>query len=191
GAAPAVQQEAPSISLDHRASLAALFKLFNVKDAQGVFGTGDVYPGLFSFQGAPQLYRMFRKPHRLRIHTESGSEPGYLLIRQSTSDGVIAVDAEGNERSVGEGFILAHWAGEMSWVYPYEQENRRLSEGMRGQGVLRVQEMLQDMGYAVRPTGHFDGTTVKEVKRFQRILGLEVNGIVGTQTKALLYQMSG
>jgi len=187
----APQKEAASISLDHRASLAALFRLFKVQDAQGVFGTGDVYPGLFSFEGAPQLYRMFRKPHRLRIKTDSANEAGYLLIQQSTSDGVIALDAEGNERAVGKGFILAHWAGEMSWVYPYEQENRRLSEGMRGQGVLRVQEMLQGMGYSVRPTGQFDSATVKEVKRFQRILGLEANGIVGTQTKALLYQMSG
>jgi len=185
------EKEAASIDLDHRGSLAALFRLFKVQNAQGVFGTGDVYPGLFSFEGAPQLYRMFRKPHRLRIKTDSGSDAGYLLILEATSDGVIALDAEGKERTVGEGFILAHWAGEMSWVYPYEQENRRLSEGMRGQGVLRVQEMLQEMGYSVRPTGHFDGATIKEVKRFQRILGLEANGIVGTQTKALLYQMSG
>ncbi|MDY6986737.1 MAG: AAA family ATPase [Thermodesulfobacteriota bacterium] len=186
-----VQKAAADISLDHRASLAALFRLFKVDDAQGLFRTGDVYPGLFSFEGAPQLYRMFRKPHRLRIKTDSGADAGYLLIRKATSDGVIALDAEGNERAVGEGFILAHWAGEMSWVYPYEQEKRLLGEGMRGQGVLRVQEMLQEMGYAVRATGHFDSATVKEVKRFQRILGLEANGIVGTQTKALLYQMSG
>jgi hypothetical protein len=191
GSAQSSQQEAPSMHLDHRASLAALFRLFKVQEAQGVFGTGDIYPGLFSFEGAPQLYRMFRKPHRLRIKTDSDSEGGYLLIREPTSDGVIALDAEGNERAVGEGFILSHWAGEMSWVYPYEQENRSLSEGMRGQGVLRVQEMLQEMGYAVTPTGHFDSATVKEVKRFQRILGLEANGIVGTHTKALLYQMSG
>ncbi|MDY6986534.1 MAG: AAA family ATPase [Thermodesulfobacteriota bacterium] len=191
GSPQSSQQEAASMHLDHRTSLAALFRLFKVQEAQGVFGTGDIYPGLFSFEGAPQLYRMFRKPHRLRIKTDSDSEGGYLLIREPTSDGVIALDAEGNERAVGEGFILSHWAGEMSWVYPYEQENRSLSEGMHGQGVLRIQEMLQEMGYAVTPTGHFDSATVKEVKRFQRILGLEANGIVGTQTKALLYQMSG
>jgi general secretion pathway protein A len=109
--AEAPQKEAASISLDHRTSLATLFRLFKIQDAQGVFGTSDVYPGLFSFEGAPQLYRMFRKPHRLRIKTDSGAEAGYLLIRQATSDGVIVVDAQGNERTVGEGFILANWAG--------------------------------------------------------------------------------
>ena len=51
--------------------------------------------------------------------------------------------------------------------------------------------MLQQMGYSLQPTGLYDSATLKEVMRFQRILGLEANGIVGTRTKALLYQMSG
>jgi general secretion pathway protein A len=186
-----VENKQPSITLDNRASLAGLFRLFNVKEAESIFGKGDVYPGLFSFQGAPQLYRMFRKPHRLRMKADTGNEPVYLLVQEVNGEGAIALDAEGNERTVGEGFILANWDGEMSWVYPYDNENRSLTEGMSGEGVLKVQQMLQNMGYSVKPTGHFDTATSKEVKRFQRILGLEASGNVGIQTKALLYQMSG
>jgi len=185
------QRKPASLSLDKRASLAGLFKLFNVQQAESIFGTGEVYPGLFSFEGAPQLYRMFRRPHRLRIKTDDGQEAGYLLIPKVDTGGAVALDAEGKARPVTEAFILAHWDGEMSWVYPYEHENKELTEGMRGQGVLRVQQMLQQMGYKLEATGHYDNSTVEEVKRFQRILGLEASGIVGTRTKALLYQMSG
>ena len=185
------QKRPASLVLDKRASLAGLFKLFNVQEAESIFGTGEVYPGLFSFEGAPRLYRMFRKPLRLRIKAESEDEVAYLLIREVTSGGAIALDAEGKERLVGEEFILKNWDGEMSWVYPYEQDNKNLTEGMRGQNVLKVQQMLQQMGYSLQPTGLYDSATLKEVMRFQRILGLEANGIVGTRTKALLYQMSG
>jgi general secretion pathway protein A len=179
------------IALDKRSSLAGLFKLFNVREAGNVFGTGEVYPGLFSFEGAPQLYRMFKKPHRLRIKTPEENGTGYLLIRDVGAQGAIALDADGRARPVSEEYILANWDGEMSWVYPYEHQNRDLAKGMSGQGVLRVQQMLQKMGYKLTPSGLYDDATLEEVKRFQRILGLEANGIVGTKTKALLYQMSG
>jgi general secretion pathway protein A len=185
------QQRAASLTLDDRASLAGLFKLFNVEAAEGSFATGDVYPGLFSFEAPPQLYRMFRKPLRLRIRTESTDQANYLLIREITTDGAIVLDADGAERPVTEDYILAHWDREMSWVYPCELENRRLTEGMRGPSVLKVQQMLQQMGYSVEPTGLYDSATIEEVRRFQRILGVEANGIVGTRTKALLYQVAG
>ncbi len=180
-----------SITLDQRNSLAELFKLFNVQEAEGWFGTDEVYPGLFSFEGVPQLYRMFRRPHRLRIKIGDGNEPAYLLIREVTNGGAVAVDAMGNDRLITEDFIISHWDGEMSWVYPYEQENRELSTGMRGESVSKVQDMLKQMGYSLETTGVYDGATFEEVARFQRILGLEPNGVVGTRTKALLYQMSG
>lgn len=184
-------QRAASLTLDNRASLAGLFKLFNVEAAEDSFAAGDVYPGLFSFEAPPQLYRMFRRPLRLRIRVENTNQANYLLIREITTDGAIALDADGAERPVTEDYILAHWDREMSWVYPCELENTRLIEGMRGPSVLKVQQMLQEMGYSVEPTGIYDSATIEEVRRFQRILGVEANGIVGTRTKALLYQVAG
>jgi N-acetyl-anhydromuramyl-L-alanine amidase AmpD len=62
---------------------------------------------------------------------------------------------------------------------------------MSGLRVLKVQQMLQYMGYSVEPRGVYDRTTFEEVTRFQLNFGLKANGIVDTQTKALLYQMSG
>ena len=90
-----------------------------------------------------------------------------------------------------EDFILAHWDGEMSWVYPQEPGYGTLTEGMSGLKVLKVQEMLRQLGYAVEPRGFFDSTTFDEVARFQLNFGLDANGMVDIPTKALLYQMTG
>jgi general secretion pathway protein A len=185
------QKKATRLVLDERTSLARLFRLFNIQEAETSFATGEVYPSLFSFEGDPELYRMITRPFRLRIRTDSADEAGYLLIREVTTGGAIALDAEDNERPVTEDFILAHWDGEMSWVYPYEHLSGKLTEGMSGLRVLKVQQMLQYMGYSVEPRGVYDRTTFEEVTRFQLNFGLKANGIVDTQTKALLYQMSG
>jgi general secretion pathway protein A len=185
------QEPVATLVLDERTSLNRLFRLFNVQEAQTNFAAGDIYPGLFSFEGDPQLYRMFVRPFRLRINSDSGDEPGYLLIRRVTNGGGIVLDAQGKERPVTEDFMLAHWDGEMSWVYPYEHMNGKLSEGMSSLGVLRIQQVLQHLGYSVEPRGVYDRTTFNEVMRFQLNFGLKADGIVDTQTKALLYQMSG
>jgi len=184
------QKKAAPLTLDDRASLRGLFKLFNVEEAGHSFGSGEIYPGLFSFEGDPELYRMFRKPFRLRVTSSDGGGTRDLLIRQVITGGAIALDAEGSERPVTEDFILAHWDGQMSWVYPYERGYGTLTEGMSGLRVMKVQQMLQQLGYAVEPRGVFDGTTVDEVMRFQLNFGLDANGKVDTPTKALLYQMT-
>jgi general secretion pathway protein A len=184
------QKKAPPLTLDERASLRGLFRLFNVEEAEHSFGSSDIYPGLFSFEGDPELYRMFRKPFRLRVTSDNGDGARDLLIREVTTGGAIAFDTEGNERPVTEDFILAHWDGQMSWVYPYEGGHGTLTEGMSGLKVLKVQQMLQQLGYAVEPRGVFDSTTLDEVMRFQLNFGLDANGMVDTPTKALLYQMS-
>jgi N-acetyl-anhydromuramyl-L-alanine amidase AmpD len=113
------------------------------------------------------------------------------LIQEVTAGGAVALDAEGNKWPVTEDFVLAHWDGEISWLYPYERGHERLTKWMSGFGVLKVQQILQQMGYSVEPRGLYDSTTFNEVMRFQRDFGLEADGIVDARTRALLYQMSG
>ena len=185
------RKKGASLTLDERASLRRLFKLFNVQEAEANFATGEVYPDLFLFKGDPELYRMFRKPFRLRVKPDSKNQACYLLIREVTAGGAIALDAEGKERPVTEDFILARWDEEILWMYPYEHTNLKLTEGMSGPGVLRLQQILREIGYSVEPRGLYDHTTFNEVMRFQRDFGLEIDGIVDTPTKALLFQMSG
>jgi general secretion pathway protein A len=185
------QIESASLALDQRASLRGLFKLFDVQEAESTFATGEVYPALFSFEGYPELYRILTKPFRLRIKSDSEGQARYLLIQEVTAGGAVALDAEGNKWPVTEDFVLAHWDGEISWLYPYEHGHEKLTKWMGGFGVLKVQQILQQMGYSVEPRGLYDSTTFNEVMRFQRDFGLEADGIVDARTRALLYQMSG
>jgi peptidoglycan hydrolase-like protein with peptidoglycan-binding domain len=61
---------------------------------------------------------------------------------------------------------------------------------MERPGALRVQKTLKKMGYPVEITGIYDESTFRNIMKFQEFFGLMPDGIVGTRTKALLYQMS-
>jgi len=64
-----------------------------------------------------------------------------------------------------------------------------LTEGMKGDTVKQLQSSLKDLGYYERkPSGVFDGRTVEAVRAFQRDHYLDVDGILGPQTRIVLYQ---
>ena len=64
--------------------------------------------------------------------------------------------------------------------------------GMNGSAVQSVQYMLMDTGYlAGGADGIFGSATEDAVKRFQADYGLDVDGIVGSQTMAALSEASG
>jgi general secretion pathway protein A len=179
------------LSLDDRTSLSILLKLFDAAKAELDLSNGEIYPGLFAFKGDPELYRTFARPFRVRIKPEMGSSAGYFVVKEVTPDGAIGLDANGSERLIHDADLLKHWAGEMSWVYPYENVSGKLTKGMNGLPVLKVQKMLQQLGYDVQTRGVFDKPTFEEVMRFQLNQGLTADGVVDTGTKALLYQMTG
>lgn len=62
--------------------------------------------------------------------------------------------------------------------------------GMRGPDVVKLQYALNQIGYTLKPTGRYDEATFREVINFQSDFGLKNDGIVGTRTKGLLYQMT-
>ena len=62
-----------------------------------------------------------------------------------------------------------------------------LKEGMRGEAVREVQEVLIELEYLEgKPSGVFDKKTTDAVRRFQRDRELEVDGICGPLTRAEL-----
>jgi len=173
---------------DKQASLVKLFRLFDVNGNQSDHEIGDVYPGLFSLQCSQSLYRKFQKPFRIRVRQDNeGNETGegarYLLVKEVTDNGVLALGRQSRPELVTDDFIASHWDGEVSWVYPYQAGNKRLAGGMNGPKVSEVQIMLKNAGYNVMETGVFDSTTYDEVKRFQRAVGNKEDGVVGTRTR--------
>jgi peptidoglycan hydrolase-like protein with peptidoglycan-binding domain len=63
-------------------------------------------------------------------------------------------------------------------------------KGMNGPDILRIQNILREIGYPVKTTGKYDNSTFKNVVKFQSRLGLKSDGIIGKQTMALFYQVN-
>jgi hypothetical protein len=182
--------------LDEQTSLGELFKRFDPE----VLGGRRVHLGLYTFYADPEFYIMFKKPFRVRVDT-SGDEPAsgspsvftgprYFLIEEVMADGAIAIDADGGERLISRDFILSHWDREVCWVYPYENDDVSLAMGMSGLPVVNLQRALDEIGYTVKPIGIYNQATYNQVIQFQKDFALKADGIVGTRTKGLLYQMS-
>ncbi len=64
-----------------------------------------------------------------------------------------------------------------------------LRKGSSGSEVKIIQDTLKELGYFTYPksTGYFGSITVSAVKRFQRDNGLTPDGVVGKQTKSILF----
>ena len=187
----AQDEDYESLLLDKQASLVKLFRLFKLTGSQGGAGGDDVYPGLFSLETSEGLYREMQHPFRVRIRKAGPDTPVYLLVTEVTPDGVLVPDKKGATRIVPHEYVLSNWDGEISWVYPYESGNKQLSEGMTGAQVLRLQEMLRNAGYDVEANGVFDSKTSDAIIAFQEEMNIKPDGIAGTRTKALLYQVAG
>ncbi|MBW2565373.1 MAG: AAA family ATPase [Deltaproteobacteria bacterium] len=189
--------KASSLFLSEHAGLAGLFRLFDAKERQNSHPTKDVHWGLYSFNMEPEHYILFKRPFWMRTappaHNQDSNvvpSPRYLLISEVTPEGAVAIDADGKEQSITRDFIMTHWDNEVCWIYPYEDHGERIVKGMRGPDVVKLQYALNEVGYSVQPTGLYDGPTFDEVVNFQNDFRLKADGIVGTRTKGLLYQMT-
>jgi len=190
---PKPKKRPVSLYLDEQFSFAQLFKLFNPVGSKNSMNTGDSHLGLVTLDIAPEYYVMFKKPFRVRLSKNSptpSTTPRYLLIREVTEEGAVAIDEKGDQRTVTRDFLLKHWGHKVSWVYPYKNKNVHLMKGMSDPDVEKVQMILNEMGYLVDPTGFYGELTLRNVLRFQKDFGLKTDGIVGPQTRALLFQMA-
>ena len=65
-----------------------------------------------------------------------------------------------------------------------------LAKGMKGEAVGDLQSSLKELGYyEPKPTGVYDGKTADAVSAFQRDHFLDEDGILGPQTRIVLYQV--
>jgi general secretion pathway protein A len=182
-------EKEPALFLDEKTSVGELFDLFNDMSQ----GLNRAPLSLVTFDLAPEYYVLLKKPFRVqRAGSSDGNAitPLYLLIRQVTEGGAVAVDTGGREWLLAREFILRHWGGKVSWVYLDRDKNGNLSKGMGVPEVLGVQKTLKAIGYLVEPTGDYDASTVRAVRAFQKDFGIPVDGVVGPRTRALLFQMT-
>jgi type II secretory pathway predicted ATPase ExeA len=184
-----VPKEAP-LFLDGSQSLAGLFDLFSKgaeKNEPGI--PEDVTLSVVSFRVDPEYHVVFRKPFRIALVGLEQEGPQYLLLREVTRDGAIAVDGDGKDRYVSRELILKHWGWDVSCIYPIESRRLYLRKGKQSPEVQMVQRVLVQRGYLTEETGTYDDNTFQAVRRFQMDFDLKADGIVGHQTMSLLYQM--
>ena len=187
------QEEEVALFLDEKTSVGGLFDLFKGVGRETNTGVEDTPLSLVTFDLAPEYFVMLKKPFRVQRSKPSNgnkSTPLYLLIRQVTEGGAVAVDAGGREWLLARDFIMKHWGGKVSWVYLEKENMGNLAEGMDDPEVLKVQGILKELGYLIEPTGYYNESTLGAVRAFQRDFGIPADGIVGPRTRALLFQMT-
>ena len=201
-----IEKQEATIYLDEKMSIKGLFNLYNDKsNADGSY-VNEQNVGMISFEIEPKYFMRFKKPFRILLTHFSPSEssshverdtssnllsfPRYLLIREVTPDGVIAVGADGKEREVSRDFFKSYGEQNVTWIYPYEGKKVDLIKGMSSADVLSVQKSLKKLGYLLELTGVYDDETFSCVMKFQNYFGLSPDGIVGPRTRAFLYQVS-
>jgi len=198
------QDKMEDVFLDEVSSFSGLFDLFRMEGrhregkAYTLDGTErvdapDLNLGLISLNLAPEYYKLMKKPFRVTLAgpvPASPTQPRYLLIGETSDEGAVVMDRQGKPRRVSRDVILAHWGGRVSFLYPYEENDKRLSKGMTSPEVLQVQRILNRIGYPVEQDGVFDEATFWEIVRFQKDFGLNADGIIGPRTLALLFQMT-
>jgi hypothetical protein len=201
-----IEKQEATIYLDEKTSLAGLFNLYNDKNNAGGSHENEQNVGMISFDIEPKYFMRFKKPFRVLLTHFSPSESSspiagdtssnllsssrYLLIREVTADGVIAVDADGKEREVARDFFKSYGEQNVTWIYPYEGKKVDLIKGMSSPDVLNVQKSLKKLGYLLELTGVYDNATFRCVMKFQNYFELSPDGIVGPRTRAFLYQVS-
>ena len=181
-----------SLFLDDQMSLSHLFTKFNSELIENNIDIEDVHLSVVSIDVDPEYYIMFKKSFRILLPDSVSTNPTlsrFLLILKIGSNVAIVLDKEGNEREITRDTLLNHGRQKISWIYPDPKNGVNLTKGMEGEDVLKLQRLLNEIGYLVKLTEIYDDGTVREVIRFQKDFGLMADGIAGHRTMALLYQM--
>jgi len=100
--------------------------------------------------------------------------PG-LSMETFISDGFVQQKTNNSKKEKDE---LAFFLGD-----PWEK-------GMTAPEIMWVQKTLNSAGYPVKITGVYSKDTVEAIKQLQADFGLDVDGIIGPQSKWALYQLS-
>jgi len=174
--------------VDERRSLSILFSMHYGASGNADNDPGEFYMDLVSYNIAPEYYIVLKRPFRVSMSNPDHALK-YLVIKNSDENGATVIDDNGEERAIGRDFLIGNWGGRVSWIYPTPKKSVNLVKGAGMPEVLELQKMLSNKGYMVRTTGVYDQSTFEAITKFQKDFGLDVDGIAGPRTRALLYQM--
>jgi len=183
-----IKNEKTPFYVDGSKSLLILFSMYYGPSGNAGHDPEDFYPDLVSYNIAPEYYIVLKRPFRVSM---SGPDHAakYLAVKKTDEKGVTVIDDNGEERAIDRDFLIDNWGGQVSWIYPAPKRSFNLFRGVSMPEVLELQKALGNKGYMVETTGIYDQSTFEAVTKFQKDFGLDLDGIAGPRTRALLYQM--
>lgn len=153
------------------------------QDLQRIAGSDGVIRGNTEFEA---LFREIdRRDGRLDQQLTTRGPSGELTAAGRIYEGLGQVVDANRARAAAEGG--RRFAGEPS-LDAVQNGQRVLELGSSGEGVRRVQQALSDIGFDTPGgvNGTYDADTARAVERFQREVGLTVDGRVGPETLGAL-----
>ncbi len=140
--------------------------------------------------GNLQLLRNLHSPAILSLSLPEATGPRYLALIRIDDDVIVAAPSPGESAVFSWTELQSLWFGRSFLLWKNHLDIPSLTEqGASGAGVVRLQELLREVGaYAGPDSGIYDAATIESVRRFQGSHGIVQDGHVGPQTLILLYQ---
>jgi general secretion pathway protein A len=138
--------------------------------------------------------RSFITPCLLEVYSEELSGRGHIVMKKVLDDIVVASDPKRGEAFYPLVEIERIWFGSSLLFYPRPIKGTvpTLRKGVKNPLTQRLQEQMASLGYYKGGvTGDFDVATKNSVIHFQRDFALQPDGVVGRNTKAILFQLTG
>jgi general secretion pathway protein A len=136
----------------------------------------------------------FRVPCLLEVYPLDLRKRNFLIFKEIKGEKIITLHLGGKERAYSIDDLQRIWFGQCLIFYPItpHDDDPILKEGMKHPSVGKLQEILSYLGYYEGVEScQFDEKTKIAVLKFQKDLGISMDGIVGRKTKAFLFQLTG
>lgn len=145
------------------------------------------------FRGSLENLLNLNTPALLEITLSGGSGKRYLALTEVVDGRARIAPDLGGGSWLDFDTLRRLWNGRayLFWKNYHDLPTRTLP-GTSGEEIIRLQELLADVGvYVLKPSGVYDDVTITAVKKFQAQQGIAEDGRVGPQTLMLLYQKDG
>ena len=164
-------------------------RLFFAEEAKG----HDLQVQPIATEANLDLIQRLNLPAIFTFYLAGHSWPKYLAVANIDAENIyFSADELGEKFSVDRDKFLQYWSGE-AYIFWKDFKNLPavLSQSSRGQSVITLKKILQQIGYSnLSMTDRYDSDTVEIIMAIQEKYGLHIDGMVGPFTKIALYNDS-
>lgn len=144
---------------------------------------------IYRFFGNLNLLKSLNYPAILKVRCNGETLPVYVVLKKAEGDRLLLTGVA--DVQVAESALNRCWFGHafIPWK-DFETLPRVIAPGTRSESVTWLQRQLGALGfYKTEPNGYYDAATREAVLQLQRRYHLLEDGIVGPQTRMMLYAL--